>query len=185
MSWQLENQYGPVTVTGQGIVGSRSAARPTIANGGRQTFDVAVPAGSSRLDVAIGDPSDQGADLDLSVYRDGVLVAQDADADSEESVSIPNPAASTYQVVVDGFDVPAGTTEYDYVDVYFAPSLGSLTASGPVTLANDANATLTGSLTANARPASGRQLFAELTLVDDEDAPVGRAQVVVTSVAAP
>jgi hypothetical protein len=39
-------------------------------------------------------------------------------------VSTPNPAADTYTVVVDGFAVPAGTTAYDYRDVFYSPALG-------------------------------------------------------------
>ena len=56
-----------------------------------QEFEVAVPAGAQRLDVTIGNPSDLSADLDLTVYNAaGELVGQDADGDSEESVSLPS-----------------------------------------------------------------------------------------------
>ena len=41
--------------------------------------------------------------------RNDVLASQ-ADGDSEESVTITNPAAGTWKVVVDGFAVPAGAT---------------------------------------------------------------------------
>ena len=51
------------------------------------------------------DPSDPAADLDLFVYRCGdascttrTLVGQSADGDSEESVTMTNPIAATYQV---------------------------------------------------------------------------------------
>ena len=57
-------------------------------------------------------------------------------------MSLVNPAAGTYTIVVDGYAVPAGTTEYDYRDVYFAPSLGTVKVdeSKPVKLANGASA---------------------------------------------
>ena len=101
-------------------------------------------------------PSDPAADLDLFVYNcttgTCVLAGQSADGDSEESVTIANPAAGTWLVLVDGFAVPAGTTTYNYVDVFVNPAFGSVAVT-------DANAlrpagaswTVPGSVTANAR----------------------------------
>ena len=48
-----------------------------------------------------------------------MLAGQAADGDSEESVTIANPAAGLWKVVVDGFSVPAGNTTYKYIDVFF------------------------------------------------------------------
>ena len=56
-----------------------------------------------------------------------MLAGQTADGDSEESVTIANPAAGTWVVLVDGFAVPAGTTTYNYVDVFTNPAFGSVT----------------------------------------------------------
>ena len=53
-----------------------------------------------------------------------MLAGQSADGDSEESVTIANPAAGTWVVLVDGFAVPAGTTTYNYVDVFANPAFG-------------------------------------------------------------
>ena len=83
-----------------------------------------MPAGATRLDVAINNTSDPGADLDLFVYNAaGALAGQSADGDSNESVSLANPAAGTYTVVIDGYSVPAGTTQYDYRDVFYSLSV--------------------------------------------------------------
>ena len=77
VTWSLANTYGPVTVTGQGgPLGSALTARPTIADGGQQAYQVTVPAGATRLDVAIGNTSDPAADLDLYVIRNGAVVGQ-------------------------------------------------------------------------------------------------------------
>ena len=58
---------------------------------------VTVPAGATSLRATIGSPSDPAADLDLFVYNcttgTCVLAGQSADGDSEESVTIANPAA--------------------------------------------------------------------------------------------
>lgn len=182
--WQLTNEGAPVTVTAQGGgLGSSREQRPTIANGATESFDVVVPAGSSRLDVAIGGVSDLDADLDLAVLFDGEVVADDADGDSEESVSIESPKPGTYTVAVFGYDVPAGTTAYDYRDVFVAPSLGTLdVASAPLTLGTGRTATLTGSLTARTAPVAGRVLAGTLVLAEPDGGVVGQGRVVVEEV---
>ncbi|GAA4436180.1 S8 family serine peptidase [Phytohabitans houttuyneae] len=184
VSWKITNQFGPINVSAQGgSLGSASVQRPTIADGEVQTFDVEVPAGATRLDVKIGNPSDPGADLDLFVLRNGAVVDFDADGDAEESVSIANPPAGTYTIEIDGFAVPTGSTAYDYRDVFFAASLGSIEVpSTVVPLANGASTTVSGTVTANAVPAGGRSLFGEAVILTDEGAVVGRAGVAIGSV---
>ncbi|GAA4673587.1 serine protease [Phytohabitans rumicis] len=184
VSWTLTNQFGPINVAAQGgSLGSASVQRPTIADGEVQTYDVVVPAGATSLDAVIGNPSDPGADLDLFVFRGATLVAFEADGDSEESVSIPNPQPGTYTIEIDGFAVPAGSTAYDYRDVFYAASLGSISVpSALVTLANGATTTVSGTVTALSVPAGGRSLFGEALFVTDEGAVVGRGGVAIGTV---
>ncbi|MET8908871.1 S8 family serine peptidase [Micromonospora sp. NPDC004551] len=184
VTWNLTNAFGPVTVTGKGgPLGSAAVSRPTIADGERQTYQVTVPAGATRLDVAINNPSDPKADLDLTLQRNGVRVASSADGDSDESVSVTNPAAGTYDVIIDGYSVPAGTTSYDYRDVFYASALGTLDAAATTaTLGTGATASLTGSVTAQSAPAAGRRLFGELLVVTDQGAVVGRGNVSIGTV---
>ncbi len=187
VEWEVTNNYGPVTVHGEGgPLGSSFSERPTIADGAVQDFEVEVPEGSSRLDVAIGNVSDLAADLDLEVYLGDDLVASDADGDSEESVSIPNPEAGTYTVEVIGYEVPAGTTEYDYLDVFYSPALGQLAVDPTeTTLARGQSATIAGEVTANDTPAEGRQLFGELVVLSEQDAVLGTGSVVIEEVTEP
>ncbi|ASW56674.1 S8 family serine peptidase [Plantactinospora sp. KBS50] len=184
VTWTVTNAFGPVTVHGEGgPLGSSAAGRPSIADGETQTFQVTVPAGATRLDIGIKNPSDPSADLDLYVRRDGVEVGRSADGDSDESVSIANPAPGTYEIEIDGYSVPAGTTEYDYRDVFYSPSLGSVSVSpSTVTLGYGDSATISGTVTADAAPESGRQLFGEVRVVTDEGAVVGRGAVTIGSV---
>jgi subtilisin family serine protease len=186
VTWTVTNNFGPVRVRGRGgPLGSSFSARPSIATGETDTFEVVVPAGATRLDVAIGNPSDPAADLDLFVSLNGVIVGQSADGDSEESVSLEDPAPGTYVVEVDGFDVPAGTTDYDYRDVFFSPALGSVDVPAAfVTLASSATTTISGSVTAAAAPAAGRSLFGEMAVVTDEGAVVGRGAITIGAVTA-
>lgn len=186
VTWTLENQLAPVTVTGRGgPLGSAKVAKPTIADGQVQQYDVVVPEGASKLDVAIGSTSDRAADLDLTVELDGAVVATSADGDSEESVSIPSPKAGTYTVVVDGYSVPSGSTTFDYRDVFYSPALGSVTVSAtPTRLGAGGTAQLTGAVVAKSAPADGRELFGEMTVVTSEGAIVGRGNVAIGAVTA-
>ena len=182
VAWSVTNQFGPVTVTPEGgSLGSALAQRKTIGDGDVSEFVVVVPAGAERLDVAIGNTSDLGADLDLYVYNSAdEVVGQSADGDSEESVSIDAPPAGTYYVVVDGYDVPSGSTQYDYRDVFFSSALGSLTvAGGAIDLGTGGSAPITGTLTAAAPAASGRQLFGEMNVLSPQGAVLGTGSVLV------
>ncbi|GAB3850897.1 S8 family serine peptidase [Micromonospora andamanensis] len=186
VTWTLKNTFGPVTVTGQGgALASSHSERPTIVEYATQEFTVEVPAGATSFTARIGNPSNAGADLDLFVYRGGVLVQYNADGDSEEFVTIANPPAGTYTVVVEAYSVDGagGSTEYDYRDSFSSPALGTLAASGgTLTLAHGATGTISGTVTALAAPPAGRTLFGELAVVTTEGAVVGRGAVSVGAV---
>ncbi|MBT2411960.1 S8 family serine peptidase [Streptomyces sp. ISL-12] len=185
-SWTVTNRYAAIdggTLTG-GPLGSSRTDRPAIAEGDTRTTTVEVPEGATSLDVAIGGVSDASADLDLAVYdADGTLVGQSADGDSEESVSVPAPAAGTYTVKVVGYAVPAGSTEYDYRDVYFAATLGTVTVDGaPVSLGTGDSAAVSGSVTALAAAPEGREFFGRVQLVDARGTVAGTGSVAIEKV---
>lgn len=186
VTWAVENRFGEAQVSGRGgPLGSARSTRPTINRGEVQSYQVSVPAGMSRLDVAIGNPADKTADLDLAVVGpDGDVVGFSADADAEESVSIPSPKAGTYTVLVAGYAVATGGTAYDYLDVYYGSSLGALqVAPATVTLAKDQSTTMTGTITPGSTVAEGRKLFGELQVVNSEGTVLGRGRVVIGAVA--
>jgi len=187
-SYTITNLFGAFTGAAVGTpLGSAFRARPTIANLEQQQYAIAVTAGSTSLRATIGKPSDAGADLDLFVYNcttgPCVLAGQSADGDSEESVTIANPAAGNWMVLVDGFAVPAGSTAYDYVDVFANPGFGSVAVT-------DANAlrpagavwTVPGTVTANAVPAAGRVLLGQVQVRTDSNVLIGTGDVIVQSV---
>ncbi|MFC6090270.1 S8 family serine peptidase [Saccharothrix lopnurensis] len=170
-----------------GALASARISRPTIANLESQSYDLTVLPGATQLRATIGRTSDVAADLDLFVYNctSGTCVpaGQQADGDSEESVTLANPAPGAWRVVVDGFEVPAGTTEYDYLDLFAAPGLGSLQVT-------DADAdrvagsswTVPAVITALSPAGAGRVLRGELTVQTSEGAVVGRGTVLVRNV---
>ncbi|MGV9426595.1 S8 family serine peptidase [Streptomyces sp. NPDC003656] len=184
-SWKVTNTYAALDgkLVG-GPLGSSESSRPSLKEGETRTTTVTVPEGAESLDVAIGNVSDQSADLDLTVYdANGKQVAQSADGDSEEAVSLPSPAAGTYTIKVVGYAVPSGTTEYDYRDVFFSPTLGTVTVpDAPVKLATGASATVTGQVTANAEPPAGREFFGRVRLVNAHGTVAGSGSVKIGSV---
>ncbi|MEU8571588.1 S8 family serine peptidase [Streptomyces pathocidini] len=186
VDWQVTNGFAALDGRLKGgSLGSAKVARPTIGDGGSQESTVEVGEGVERLDVAIGSPSDASADLDLSVYDEaGNLVGQAADGDSEEAVSLAKPAAGTYTIVVDGYSVPAGTTEYDYRDVYFSPGLGEIRAdeSQRVPLANGASARVAAELTVNSPAPEGRRFFGEIQLLNARGTVAGTGSVIIEKV---
>jgi subtilase family protein/pre-peptidase len=187
-SYTIANGFGPFTGRAAGTtLGSANRLTPTIANLEQQQFQVTVTPGSASLRATIGGTSDPAADLDLFVFNcttgTCVQAGSNADGDSEESVTIANPAAGTWVVLVDGFAVPAGTTTFNYIDVFVNPAFGTVAVT-------DANAlrpagaewTVPGSVTANAVPATGRVLFGNVRVLTDTNLQVGSGDVIVQSV---
>ncbi|MEU9453856.1 S8 family serine peptidase [Streptomyces sp. NPDC048277] len=185
-SWKVTNRFAALdgTLVG-GPLGSSKTARPSIKEGETQTTTVTVPEGAKSLDVAIGNVSDTAADLDLTVYdASGKQVAQSADGDSEEAVSIATPAAGVYTIEVVGYSVPSGSTDYDYRDVFFSAALGGVTVDGstPVRLGTGASATVTGQITAAAAAPEGREFFGQVQLVDARGTVAGVGSVKIEKV---
>lgn len=187
-SYEITNLFGAFTGRAVGTTfGSAKVATPTIANLAQQQYPVVVTAGSTSLRATIGSPSDPAADLDLFVFNCTTgacaLAGQNADGDSEESVTISNPAAGTWIVLVDGYAVPAGTTTYKYLDVFVNPAFGAVSVT-------DANAlrpagsswTVPGSVSANAAPAEGRILLGNVQVRTDANVLIGSGDVIVQSV---
>ncbi|MEU6252293.1 S8 family serine peptidase [Streptomyces sp. NPDC047043] len=186
VSWKVTNKLAALDgkLVG-GPLGSSKTARPTIKEGETQTTTVEVPAGAKSLDVAIGNVSDATADLDLTVYdASGAVVGQSADGDSEEAVSVASPAAGTYTIEVAGYAVPSGSTAYDYQDVFFASSLGTVTVDGstPVKLGTGDSASVSASVTAAAAAPEGREFFGQVQLVNTKGTVAGTGSVKIEKV---
>ncbi|QOV37343.1 S8 family serine peptidase [Streptomyces ferrugineus] len=185
-SWTVTNKLEAVDGTLKGgALGSSKTGRPTIAGGATQTSTIEVPEGTTSLDVAIGNVSDAAADLDLTVYdAQGKVVGQSADGDSEESVSLAHPAAGTYTVEVVGFEVPSGSTEYDYRDVFFSSALGKVTVGEPTSmkLGTGDSAKASASIEVARTVAEGRELVGEVRLVNARGTTAGVGNVTIEKV---
>ena len=184
LSWDVTNAFGDVTASAKGgSLASAKSGRFSIAHHAVQTYTVDVPTGATKLDVKIGNPSDKAADLDLFVTGPGGA-KQSADGDSEEAVTYANPAPGRYTITVDGFAVPAGTTEYDYIDVFYSGALGAISVDDPAPfdLASGASRTVTGSVQANSAVAEGRTLFGSMSIVSEDGALLGAGDVQIGAV---
>ena len=187
-SYTLTNLFGSFTGRAAGTaLGSANRIVPTIANGAQQQYPLVVLPGATLLRAAINNTSDPGADLDLYVYNcttgTCVLAGQNADGDSDETVTINNPAAGNWLVVVLGFAVPSGSTTYRYLDVFSHPGFGTVSVT-------DANAlrpagaswTVPAAVTATMAPAAGRVLLGNVLVLTDTNITVGSGEVVIETV---
>lgn len=190
-SYDLHNNFASFTGLAVGSpLGSARKGVFTIANHEQQAYVTTIPAGTTSFRATIGGPSDAAADLDLFVYEctdatcaTKTLRGQSADGDSEESVTIANPTAGTWQVFIDGFNVPAGTTTFNYVDIFANPVLGSVSVTdSSAPRPNGASWTVPGSVTAGAVPEAGRVLLGSVNVMTDDGVKVGSNEVIVEHV---
>jgi hypothetical protein len=101
-------------------------------------------------------------------------------------VTINNPAAGTWVVLVDGFAVPAGTTTYKYVDVFVNPAFGSVSITDADALRSSGSSwVVPGTVTAASAPASGRVLLGRVEVRTSANVLVGSGDVVIESVVPP
>lgn len=187
--FSFANRFGAFTGGAVGTaLGSAFTARPTIAAGGaQQVYWINVPAGSTAISARIGNASDQSADLDLFLFdcTSGTCVqrASSTSGSSEEFVTRANPAAGTWAALVDPYAVPAGSTAYDYIDVFANLMFGSVSIADPAALhGNGTTWSATASVTPMAAPAAGRFLqgFVQVT---SGSAVLGAAEVDLKNVA--
>ncbi|KQW37545.1 S8 family serine peptidase [Rhizobacter sp. Root404] len=128
---------GPFTATARGLVPAATQAGSVQTNTSKD-FTVDVPAGQTYLRFSLFDANvSQASDLDLEVYRNGVLVGSSGSGTSAEEVNFVNPPAGTYTARVVGFAVPVGAADF----TLFSWTLGSALA-GNMTVAAPATATL-------------------------------------------
>jgi hypothetical protein len=119
-------------------IGSAFSDRPALLAGGPQRiYELNVEPGTRILRAQISGTSDRNADLDLYMFDctggKPVLRGFSAERNSHERVTLNNPAAGKWLVVIDPFRIPSGKTDVEYQDIFTHPSYGMInSADAPV-----------------------------------------------------
>jgi hypothetical protein len=132
-----------VTPIADSVVSGAIDTTTPVADADTKIYHVTVPAGTVAARFSL-DSDDDTADLDLFVYRSGTRVGTSASGAADEQVTLRNPAAGTYDVVVNGFTTPGGSTSYhlanfvvdaaDAGNASISPDPAAATAGVPLTL---------------------------------------------------
>ncbi|HEY0444760.1 MAG TPA: S8 family serine peptidase [Candidatus Limnocylindrales bacterium] len=117
---------GVTPVADSVATGAFDATAP-VADADTKVYHVTVSAGTAAARFSL-DSSDNTADLDLYVYRGGALVGVSASGSADEQVTMRAPTAGTYDVYVNGFATPGGTTAYG-ISNFVVPSAAAGNAS--------------------------------------------------------
>jgi hypothetical protein len=95
-------------------------------------FSVSVPAGTTYARFATFDADvNSGSDLDICVFRGPTLVGSSGSGTSAETVSLHNPAAATYTVVVQGWGVVGSTPFKLHTWLLDGNAAGNMTVAAP------------------------------------------------------
>jgi len=138
----VDGLVGVTPVTDSVTTGAFDIDDP-VADADTDVYHVAVPAGTKAARFSL-DSADDTADLDLFVYLGGDLVDLSASGSADEQVTLLNPAEGTYDVYVNGFATPGGSTSYaisnfvvpatDAGNATVTPASVAVTVGTPVTL---------------------------------------------------
>ena len=110
------------------VAGTFDDANP-VADADTKHYTVVVPAGTKAARFSV-DSQDDTADLDAFAYRNGTLVGISASGSADEQIDLVAPAAGTYDVYVNGFATPGGSTSYKLSNFVVDPAaVGNATVS--------------------------------------------------------
>lgn len=149
---------GSLTNTVAGLIGVTPAADSVISgpfdtaapvdDAATNKYSVVVPAGTKLARFSL-DSDDNTADLDLFVYKGSTLVALSASGAADEQVTLFSPAAATYDVYVNGFATPGGSTAYHQSNFVVGPAtVGNATVTpNPASVTSGIATTLTANWT--------------------------------------
>src|SRR3954447_14346722 len=136
------------TVTPDSVVAGVFDDTNPVVDSDTKHYQVTVAAGTAAARVSL-DSADDTADLDLFVYKGGTLVDLSASASADEEVTLLAPNAGTYDVYVNGFSTPGGSTSYNlYTFLVPSADAGNTTLSpdpvpAPAELGDPATVTAT------------------------------------------
>ena len=135
----FSNRQGPFH--GSAVTAALGSARRdtgTLASGERKVYEINVPPGTEELSAAISQLTDPAADVDLYLFQDvkgiAVLRGSSTGSGAVKSVSTFSPAPGQWKVVVDAYNLPAGSSRYSYIDAFNHPAFGTITVDDKPTV---------------------------------------------------
>ena len=161
----VTNRMAGVTAGISGLpLGSARRARATIAHKQQLEYSIDVPAGSTMLMVRAANAS---ADVDVYVFDCSGKTCRNAQTDSDptgdEIVTVQNPAAGTWKVVI---DAPVADATFDYLDAVFNPAFGQVSTTDIAKERKNDEAWTTQALVWKAgEPPAGREVYPVVSLV--------------------
>jgi subtilisin family serine protease len=136
-----------VTPIADSVVTGPFDSNAPMADSDTKHYTVTVPAQTAAARFSV-DAGDDMADLDLYVYQGGQLVGISASGAADEQVTLLNPAEGTYDVYVNGFTTPGGSTSYQIANfVVGAADLANSSVTTGVSVSIGSPATLTATWT--------------------------------------
>jgi subtilisin family serine protease len=137
-----------VTPVADSVATSAFDATNPAPDAGTKVYHVVVPTGTRAARFSL-DAADDTADLDLYAYLDGDLVALSASGNADEEVTLVDPAEGTYDVYVNGFSTPGGSTSYGLSNFVVDPaSVGNASVTpNPAAVTQGVPTTLTANWT--------------------------------------
>lgn len=156
---------------GESPLASALSRRVTITNE-PIIYEINAPAGTGTLKARINGPATRAADADLYLYfcaKECELKAFSARSGLQEQVTIPQPKAGTWKVVIDPVSISSGTLTLDYTDLFTHAVFGSLT---PLNTANAMNEEIEFAPKIDAMPLNGRRLVGFVELMTREPGTV-------------
>jgi Subtilase family len=135
--------------------------------------EIEVAPGTGTLNVSVGRASDRAADADLYLYdctdekRGCEFRKSSAGAGTDEAITIDNPAAGKWVVVIDPYDLPNGKATVEYKEVMTNPLFGTAAVTAtPATLARAQQWKVEVTPDVKAMPTSSRRLCVVVSVVD-------------------
>ena len=155
-------------------LGSARISKPTFNSELQQViYELNVPKGTTRLEAVIDGASDPEADVDLYLFDSTgelpYLAAYGVNDDSQKRAEVLDPKPGKWQVVLDPYHLPHGSTQINYRDTFYHDAFGNIEVSaqksGVAKIKTDPTSF---SIQLRARPEGERVLVGAIDVVSDD-----------------
>jgi hypothetical protein len=133
----------PAAVTAGVVADDPTDSSCSLTSPNAQQIAVNIPAGTTYARFSLFDADvNAGSDIDMCVFRGATQVGGSGSGTSAEEVSLVNPAAGTYTVVVQGWGVVGSSPFKLHTWLLDGSSAGNMAVSAPATATTGATGTV-------------------------------------------